>query len=102
VAEEDCVVYADHHSGKLFLEQIDFPCKGSEFSRDTKEVQPTSYFYFRAWNIQKKALTFATTYAGRQSISFDDLPAVTYVIDSGDRIYNNGGAQVLALSEAPP
>ncbi len=102
VAEEDCVVYADHHSGKLFLEQIDFPCKGSEFSRDTKEVRFPSYFYLRAWNIQNKALTFGTTYAGRQSVSFDDLPGVTYVIDSGNRIYNNGGAQVLMLSEAPP
>ncbi|MDH5695328.1 MAG: DUF2206 domain-containing protein, partial [Dehalococcoidia bacterium] len=102
VAEEDCAVYADHHGGKLLIEQIDFPCMVSEFSRDIKEVRPPSYFYFRAWNIQKKALTFATAYGARQSISFDDLPGVTYVIDSGNRIYSNGGAQVLALSKAHP
>jgi uncharacterized membrane protein len=102
VAEEDCVVYADHHSSKLFVEQIDFPCKQAGVPSNTKEVRFPSYFYFRAWNIQKKALTFGTTYAGRQSVSFDDLPGVTYIIESGNRIYNNGGAQVLMLSEAPP
>ena len=98
VAEEDCVVYADHHSGKLFLEQIDFPCRVAGVPGNTKEVCSPGYFYLRAWNIQKKALTFGTTYAGRQSVGFDDLPWLMQAVEKSDRIYNNGGAQVLALS----
>jgi uncharacterized membrane protein len=102
VAEEDCLVYADHHSNKLFLEQIDFPCEVQEFSRHSGEVRSPSYFYLRAWNVQKRVLTFGTAYAARQSIPFKDLPLFMQTMEKADVIYDNGGAQVLALNEAPP
>jgi hypothetical protein len=56
----------------------------------------------RAWTVQNKKVTFATGYAARQSVSFDDLPWFRQILEKADRIYNNGGAQVLVLGESQP
>ena len=97
-AEADHPVYVDHHSAYLLSMQVGSPCKVRSFPHDTKEreLSSTSYIYLRTWNTQKKMLTFPTAYAARQSISFDDLPFVT-ALEKGDKIYDNGGAQILLV-----
>ena len=92
-------VYADHHSSKLSLNPIDFPCNITEVPYNTKEIGIPGYFYLRAWNIESEALTFGSGYATRQSVSFDDLPWYRVTMKTADRIYSNGGAQVLMLSQ---
>ncbi|MEE9400198.1 MAG: DUF2206 domain-containing protein, partial [Dehalococcoidales bacterium] len=94
VGEEDYPVYADHHGNKLFMERIFIPGRLLDFPRSNEGVSSPGYFYFRAWNMQNKALTFGTMYAGRQSVSFDDFPQLALVMEKGGRIYDNGGAQV--------
>jgi hypothetical protein len=99
MAEEDCPIYVDHHSTKLLGWQTGFVFshKVSELTRgaEEKELSSPSYIYFRSWNTQKRALTFSTVYAGRESISFDDLPWLTQAVEKSDKIYDNGSAQVL-------
>jgi hypothetical protein len=97
IAEENCTIYVDHHSAKLLGWQAGFflSKKACEFSPDTKELSSPSYIYLRAWNTQKRELTYSTVYAGRQSVSFDDLPWVISAMDKSNKIYDNNSAQVL-------
>jgi uncharacterized membrane protein len=100
IAEENCTIYADHHSAKLLAWQTGFflSKKACEFSPDTKELSSPSYIYLRAWNTQKRALTFSTVYAGRRSINFDDLPWLMTALEKSDKIYDNNSAQILLYS----
>lgn len=98
VAEEDHTVYADHHGRQLFIGQVRFPCVVLRYRPGRDEVDLPCYFYLRAWNLQKRTLTFATTYGARQSISFDDMPWLVGTMEKADRIYDNGGTRVLALN----
>ena len=66
---------------------------------DAGELQEDAYIYFSARNIDKKEITFAPGPGLRYSISFDDIPGLTTAIESKNRIYNNGGAQILAPSK---
>lgn len=98
VPKEEGPVYVDDNSGKLFINQIDFPCEVVGVNSDIPKIGSTGYVYLRAWNVHKNMLTFATGYAARQSVSFDDLPRFRQVTETADRIYNNGSAQVLMIS----
>lgn len=102
VSKEEASVYVDDHSGKLFVNQIDFPCKTAGITYDIPNIGSTGYVYLRAWNVQNKEVTFATGYATRQSVSFEDLPRFQQIIEGADRIYSNGGAQVLLLRKGLP
>jgi uncharacterized membrane protein len=102
VPKGDAPVYVDYNSSKLFVNQFDFPCRIAGISYDLPKIDSTGYVYLRAWTVQNKKVTFATGYAARQSVSFDDLPWFSEIIGTADRIYNNGGAQVLILREGHP
>jgi uncharacterized membrane protein len=99
IPTRETIVYVDHHGSKLFINQADFPCSSREVTYDTEGITLPGYFYLRSWNISNSALTFATGYATRQSIEFNDLTWFKPVIQDSGRIYNNGGAQVLILAE---
>ncbi len=63
---------------------------------DMSMVPQDSYIYFRTWNIDKQEITYVgVTYGTRKSVSFSEA-GVNDLIKSRNRIYNNGGAQVLA------
>ncbi len=102
VPKADAPVYVDHNTSQLFVNQIDFPCEVGGLSSDIAKIGSTGYVYLRAWTVQNKKVTFATGYAARQSVSFDDLPWFRQILEKADRIYNNGGAQVLVLGESQP
>lgn len=104
-ANDNIKVYADNHAGKL-LYYAGFPedpkntgyllsPQLSGFPSNALELQKDSYIYFSAWNMDKKEITFAIRPGLRRYFSFDYIPGLTRVIDSKNRIYNNGGAQVL-------
>lgn len=78
--------------------QIERFTRGSLFPADVRDMSFPCYIYFRAWNADNRILTFATGYAIRQSVSFDDILGLPQLVESGNRIYNNGGAQVLAVN----
>ncbi|MDP7416005.1 MAG: DUF2206 domain-containing protein [Dehalococcoidales bacterium] len=63
---------------------------------DTALMPQDSYLYFRTRNIQRQELTtYVNGIVGaRKSVSFSEA-GVNYFIESRNRIYNNGGAQVL-------
>jgi uncharacterized membrane protein len=90
-------VYADYNSSKLFLNKIDFPCLAVDATGDPAKIVSPGYFYLRAWNVEQNELTFATGYATRQSIDFDELPWFKQIRGSADTIYDSGGAQILRL-----
>jgi uncharacterized membrane protein len=97
VAEEDHPVYVDHHSGKLLGTQTGCVIKVYQFPLDIRgqKLYSPSYIYLRTWNTQKELLTFGTAYAARQGISLDHIPGLITAFESSDRIYTNGGAQIL-------
>jgi uncharacterized membrane protein len=94
VATEDQTIYSDYHGCKILGEQI--PVTRQRFPAEIEKISLPTYIYFRAWNIREVTLTFAGDYGTRQSVSFDNVPGLTPLIESGDRIYNNG-AQVLLI-----
>ena len=66
------------------------------FPWDMSQVPQDSYIYFRTWNIERQEITsVGETYGTRKSVSFSEA-GVNDLIKSKNRIYNNGGAQVLA------
>ncbi len=96
VAQADYLVYADHHGSRLPGNRIEFFGQVRAFSRDTKGKLPSpSYIYLRTWNTQKRVLTFGTAYAARQSMSFDNLPWFILAMSRANKIYDNGGGQIL-------
>jgi uncharacterized membrane protein len=94
-ADNELKVYVDDHSVK-FLTFYEFPGRMEELPIDTNKFEPDSYIYFTAWNLDKKEITFAIAPGLRRHVSFDDIPGLITAIDSKDRIYTNGGAQILA------
>ena len=78
---------ADIHGCQLFYNY--------QQTQNAGELASSSCIYLRTWNARNKVWTVGTAYAARQSISFDDLPWLSTTIEEGDRIYNNGSAQVL-------
>jgi uncharacterized membrane protein len=94
-ATGEAKVYTDNHVYKL-LELQDFPGQIVSLPRDGSKLPEDGYIYFTSWNLSKGELTFSMLgKAGlRQHISFDDIPGLTKAIDSQNRIYNNGGAQI--------
>jgi len=112
-------VYCDSHTGKLLIfskfpgHVIHLPPDVDKLKKDPKldiskypaflitpsqygnELLADGYLYFTAWNTERKEVTFATLPGLRRAISFSGIPGLTGTIDSKDRIYNNGGAQVL-------
>ncbi|MBA7670414.1 hypothetical protein ES703_78560 [subsurface metagenome] len=94
-AGNEAKVYTDGHTHKL-LKLHDFTGQITSLPRDASDLQEDAYIYFSARNIDKKEITFALGPGLRQHISFDDVPGLTTAIESKNRIYNNGGAQILA------
>ena len=89
-------IYADIHGSYLFLQLSE--------NNDNKETNSYCYAFFRTWNVQMKALTFGTSYGARQSISFEDLnlPWLVQALHLGDKIYDNGGAQIYGWTTSEP
>jgi uncharacterized membrane protein len=99
-ASDDTQVYTDLHTSKIlgfyrFRGQITVvPCDASKLKED-------SYIYLSTWNTDKGELTFIVVQrpgpiAGlRQSLSFAEIPGLITAMEGRDRIYSNGGAQVL-------
>ena len=88
-------VYFDGHSIKIGMlyEQLYHPLV---FPYNNSELLEDTYIYFTARNIEKNEVTFITLPGLRRHANFDDIPGLTTAIENKSRIYNNGGAQVLA------
>ncbi len=93
-AGDESNVYADHHAHRLVW-FYSFPGQATYLPRKATELEEGSYLYFTSWNIDKKEITFATGPGLRQHITFNDISGLSHVIDSKNRIYTNGGAQIL-------
>jgi uncharacterized membrane protein len=91
---DEAKVYVDSHSGR-FLGLYKFPGNLAHFPLGASQMQEDSYIYFTARNLDKKEITFGIAPGLRQSVSFADIPGLITAIESKNRIYNNGGAQIL-------
>ena len=88
-------VYLDGHAGLLLgFEKFSGHLMG--FPRDASKLQEDDYFYFTSWNMDKKEITSDIAPGLRKNTSFDDIPGLITAIESKNRIYANGGAQILA------
>jgi uncharacterized membrane protein len=101
-ASDATKVYTDHQAFRP-LAFHEFPGQIVGLPLDASKLSEDSYFYFGTWNMSKGELTFivyqrpGVSISGlRQSISFAEVPGLITAMEGRDRIYNNGGAQVLA------
>jgi uncharacterized membrane protein len=92
----DHAVYADLHSILLLADQTKLNAQVVQFPRDMGKTPQDSYIYFRTWNMQRHEITLWAGIGLRQAVSFADEPELGNIIESKNRVYNNGGAQVLA------
>jgi len=101
VLKEEEAIFVDINSSRLFVNRIDYPCEVVGISYEPPKIN-ADYVYLRGWNVQNNKLTFATGYATRKSVSFDDLPWLRKRLETGDIIYNNSAAQILMLGDGYP
>jgi uncharacterized membrane protein len=101
-ASDETQVYTDHHTFKI-LGFYGFPGQITVVPYDASKLKGDSHIYLSAWNTDKGEMTFVVyqvpgvSISGlRRSISFAEIPGLIIAIQDRDRIYNNGGAQVLA------
>jgi uncharacterized membrane protein len=96
ILDDEDTAYADLYGWLLVGYETKPVSQINSFPSDMSRVPQDIYIYFRTRNIDRQEITFATTGAGcRISVSFNE-PEVNDLIKSRNRIYNNGGAQVLA------
>lgn len=91
----DDTVYADLHAGLLLSDQTELNGQISRFPGDIEKLPQDSYIYFRTRNVDRQEIVFIVGSGLRSSVSFNEV-GLNKVIESKNRIYNNGGAQVLA------
>jgi uncharacterized membrane protein len=94
-ATGEAKVYTDNHVYKL-LELQDFPGQIVSLPRDATELSRDGYIYFSTWNTNKGELTFAVGPGLRKPVSFSCIPGLTTTMEGKNRVYDNGGAQILA------
>lgn len=103
VDDENYGMSADYNGSKIFW-QHELVSKSARWRQLTyyysQHISYPSYIYLRTWNTENRMLTFASAYATRWYVSFDDIPGFGQTIGSGDVIYNNNGAQVLLPAQA--
>lgn len=67
---------------------------------DLKKIPNSAYIYFRTWNVEEREV-LASIECGLQPksgyVSFQDNPELFHIFESRNKIYDNGGAQVLGL-----
>lgn len=101
ITGENCTVYADYHGKGIFLRHW-LPGGSVQYQQlayyYSDNISSPSYIYLRTWNTENRMLTFATVYAARQSVSFDDLPWFVQTVEKSDKIYDNNSAQILLYS----
>lgn len=88
-------IYTDSHSNKIAaLYKYESPIYS--YPLDDGEIKP-GYLYFTQKNNERKQLTFASQGKPglREHVSIWDIPAVSGSMFSSNRIYENGGAEIL-------
>ena len=69
-----------------------------EFGDERKDILKSSYIYFRTWNVERKEARISVKYERQtrtEYVSFQDNPDLLHILESRDKLYDNGGAQVL-------
>ena len=90
--DDESIVHADS-PGCLFLSgRPEFRSRVQGFNLELTEGM---YAFLTSWNIERQEISHNVGIGLRQSVSFDEL-GLHDIIESKNRIYNNGGAQILA------
>jgi uncharacterized membrane protein len=101
-ATDETRVYADHHTYRLIW-FYDFPGQITSFPYNASHLPVDSYIYLSTWNTDKSELNFAVGPGLRKHVSFSSIPGLNTAMEGKNRVYSNGGAQILApfLSSSP-
>ena len=91
-------IYVDDHTQRL-PSFYQFHGQLTSLLQPADQLLEDGYIYFTAWNTYKRQLTFGIRTGLRKHISFDDVPWLDKAIETKNRIYNNGGSQILAPRE---
>jgi uncharacterized membrane protein len=94
-ASDETQVYTDHHTFKI-LGFYGFPGQITVVPYDASKLKEDSYIYLSTWNTNKGELTFAVGPGLRRPVRFSCIPGLNEVMGEKNRVYSNGGAQILA------
>jgi uncharacterized membrane protein len=96
---DESFIYADSHGCLLLYDYPELRSRLAGLAQGRGQLSELAlpedgYIFLRAWNIDKQELTSCAGVGLRRSRSFDELGFGDF-IESKNRIYGNGGAQVL-------
>jgi uncharacterized membrane protein len=94
-ASDESHVYTDDHTFKI-LQFYGFPGQTTAIPYDAGKLPENSYVYLSTWNTNKSELTFAIASGLRKQVGFGNIPGLIEDIEGRNRVYYNGGAQILA------
>jgi uncharacterized membrane protein len=94
-AGDETKVYTDHHTYRPLMFS-EFPGQILRLPFDASKLPKDSYIYLSTWNMNKGELTFAVGPGLRKYVSFSCVPGLNTAMEGENKVYNNGGAQVLA------
>jgi uncharacterized membrane protein len=94
-ADYETKVYTDYHASKPLV-FYEFPGQIVSLPLDAGKLSEDNYFYFSTWNMDTGELTFAVSSGLRKHVSFDGIPGLITAMEGKNRVYSNGGAQILA------
>ncbi len=94
VSDDRFKIYADVYGGIVINSQLYGRAK--TFPADIEKVPQNSYIYLRTWNIDRQEVVIGVQHQPGilKHVSLEDKPALLDIIDSGNKIYANGGSQV--------
>lgn len=99
---DNATVFTDVHAFKV-VEFEDYPPRlRTAFFDRNNGAYPDGYIFFTSWNTSKDELAFFNEGRPgmREHLGVEDLPGLSTAMQSGNRIYINGGSEVWQIRDA--
>jgi uncharacterized membrane protein len=90
------IIFTDHHAG-LILQINSVPGLRQTLEPSMVSLPSNSYIWLTAWNTSSNELTYAFAPGLRRHINLGEIPLFSVFKDNLNRIYSDGGAQVLLV-----
>ena len=88
-------LYSDLHGALLIENYPQLAGRRHQFEGDISQTSPDYYVFLRTWNMEKQSITRWAGIGLRRQISLEESGLIPYLM-SRNKIYDNGGGQVLA------
>lgn len=94
----DSAVFSDDHTIR-FLEYMDVQARQNSLTVEDAHHLASSYIFLTTWNVARGEATIAISPGLRRYVSLREIALLTKSDNILNRVYNDGGAQVLAVED---